>query len=133
MKRFLLYVTILLVLLTACSQGKKTLSDEILGSWRNTDGYTIEFRSAGNGFIPGVPGKIPDSNFAYAVIDASHISIDFEGHQNTIEIVIHGDQMTWKDNLGEVSYRREKWIILLREQQKMIERPADQNALFVIG
>ncbi len=108
MKRLILFLLVPLLLLAACSAPSKTLSDRLLGTWKNSDGFTIEFRSASTGFIPGVPGKIPDSNFTYSTIDDSHISIDFEGHQNKIEILIDGDEMTWKDNLGEVSYTRVK-------------------------
>ncbi len=96
------------MLLSACSPSKKSLADAIIGSWKNTDGYTIEFKSAGQGFIPGVPGKIPDSDFVYTVIDDSHIQIDLAGQKNTIGISIDGDQLTWKDALGEVSYTRVK-------------------------
>ena len=108
MKRVLLSLTIVLILLAACSAPQKSLADELLGTWMNTDGYTIEFQPAGNGFIPGVPGKIPDSKFIYSIRDDSHIVIEFEGHESTIEILIDEDQLTWKDDLGVVSYTRVK-------------------------
>jgi hypothetical protein len=108
MKRILLALAILLLLLTACAPAKKSLGDEILGNWINTDGYTIQFQPGGNGFIPGVPGKIPDSNFTYTVKDDTHIAIDLHGQVQTIEIQISGDQLTWKDDLGEVAYTRVK-------------------------
>lgn len=108
MKRILFALLIALLLLTACSQAKKSLSDDILGNWVNKDGYSIQFQSGGSGFIPGVPGKIPDSSFVYSVTDDSHIEVNFEGKKYTVEITINGDQLTWKDDLGEVAYTRVK-------------------------
>lgn len=108
MKRILFALTIALLLLTACAQAKKTLSDDILGTWVNKDGYSIEFQTGGSGFIPGVPGKIPDSTFVYSVTDESHIQVVFQGKKYTVEITINGDQLTWKDDLGEVAYTRTK-------------------------
>jgi hypothetical protein len=108
MKRTLIFLAIVMLLLTACSAGKKTLGDEILGTWVNDSGYSIQFQPSGIGFIPGVKGKIPDSNFVYTIIDDSHIMIDLQGQKQTIGIVIEGDQMTWKDSLGDVPYTRVK-------------------------
>jgi hypothetical protein len=108
MKRALFSLLVIALLLVACSSPQKTLSENILGTWKNTDGFTIEFKAGGTGFIPGVSGSIPDTNFTYQITDDSHISIDYEGHANTIEIKIDGDRMTWTDNLGEVSYTRVK-------------------------
>jgi hypothetical protein len=108
MKRVFLALAIGLLLLTSCAQAKKSLADEILGTWVNQDGFSIQFESGGNGFIPGVPGKIPDSNFAYSVTDDSHIKIDLGGQIETIEILISGDQLTWRDALGDVAYKRVK-------------------------
>ena len=108
MKRVLLVLTFVLLLLTSCAPAKKSLADEILGTWVNEDGFSIQFESGGNGFIPGVPGSIPDSNFAYSVTDDSHIKLDLGGQIETIEIIISGDQLTWKDALGDVAYKRVK-------------------------
>ena len=108
MKKLFFALTIFLVLITSCAPVKKPLAQDILGTWKNSDGYSIEFRSGGNGFIPGVPGKIPDSDFDYTVEDESHVQIDVQGQQQTIGITISGDQMTWKDDLGEVAYTRVK-------------------------
>jgi len=108
MKSFLFAFAIALLLLTSCSSPKNTLKDDILGTWKNTSGYTIEFKTGGAGFIPGVAGKIPDSSFAYTVIDESHILMDLGGQTVKIGITINGDQLTWKDDLGEVSYTRVK-------------------------
>jgi hypothetical protein len=55
-----------------------------------------------------VEGKIPDSTFVYTVIDGSHITINLGGQKFTIEILIDGDNLTWKDSLGEVKYTRVK-------------------------
>lgn len=108
MKRVILILTLALVLLAACFPAKKTLNENILGTWQNNDGYTIEFKDGGAGFIPGVPGKIPDSSFTYLVTDDSHIQIVFQGQKQDIGILIAGDQMTWTDDLGEVAYTRVK-------------------------
>ncbi len=108
MKRVFLALVIALMLLTACAQAKNSLGDEILGTWVNSEGYQLQFHSGGSGFIPGVPGKIPDTTFTYVVKDDSHISIDLGGHVQTIEIQISGDQLTWTDDLGEVAYTRVK-------------------------
>jgi hypothetical protein len=51
---------------------------------------------------------IADSNFLYTVIDESHIQFDLQGQTITIEITINDDQLTWKDDLGVVSYTRVK-------------------------
>jgi hypothetical protein len=108
MKRIFLALITVLLLMTSCAPAKKSLGSEILGSWVNKDGYSIQFKDGGTGFIPGVPGKIPDSIFTYTVTDDSHINIDLEGSVQTIEILISGNQLTWKDDLGEVVYTRVK-------------------------
>ncbi len=108
MKRFLLFLTITLFLLTSCAAAKKPLEDEILGTWANPEGYTIQFLSGGKGFIPGVEGKIADSDFTYTIADDSHIQIAFQGRNLPIEIIISGDELIWKDSLGEVKYTRVK-------------------------
>ena len=108
MKYTLIFLTIVLLLLNACTPGKKNLEDEIQGTWVNDSGYSIQFQPGGMGFIPGVEGKIPDSTFVYSIIDDSHITIDLQGQTQTIGIVIEGDQLTWKDSLGDVAYTRVK-------------------------
>ncbi len=108
MKRALFALSIAVLLLTACAQPKKTLSEEILGTWVNKDGYSIQFQAGGSGFIPGVAGKIPDSTFVYYITDESHIEVSFQGKKLPVEITINGDQLTWKDDLGEVAYTRVK-------------------------
>jgi hypothetical protein len=108
MKRIFFALIAVLLLLSSCAPAKKTLAAEILGTWVNTNGYSIEFKDGGTGFIPGVPGKIPDSIFTYTVTDDSHINFDLEGSVQTIEIQISGNQLTWKDELGEVAYTRVK-------------------------
>ena len=106
MKKLVFALAIFLFALSSCTAAKKPLAQEILGTWKNTEGYTIEFHSAGSGFIPGVAGKIPDSNFTYAVVDESHIQINLQGVNQTIGIEITGDNLAWKDELGEVEYTR---------------------------
>ena len=108
MKKLIFALTILFIALIACAPAKKPLAQEILGNWKNTDGYTIEFRSGGSGFIPGVADKIPDTNFTYKIVDKNHIQMDLQGENQTIEIDISGDHLTWKDDLGEVAYIRVK-------------------------
>jgi hypothetical protein len=108
MKRILIALGIALLLLTSCSSSPKKLTEDIVGTWKNTSGYTIQFKSGGAGFIPGVAGKIPDSSFIYTVMDESHIQMNLQGQLVTIGITINGDQLTWKDDLGEVSYTRVK-------------------------
>jgi hypothetical protein len=108
MKRIFLFFAVVLLVLTSCAQAKKSLGDQIQGTWKDKDGYTIQFNSGGNGFIPGVAGKIPDSNFVYSIVDDPHVKIDLQGQSQTIEIVITGDQLNWKDALGEVNYTRVK-------------------------
>lgn len=108
MKRTILFLSILLLVLTSCAQAKKSLEDDIQGTWKDKDGYTIQFKPGGEGFIPGVAGSIPDSTFVYSIVDDSHIKIDLQGQSQTIEILISGDQLTWKDQLGEVIYTRVK-------------------------
>jgi hypothetical protein len=108
MKRTILLLVIGLLVFTACAQASKSLGDDILGTWKDKDGYTIQFKSGGAGFIPGVAGSIPDTTFLYSIVDDSHVKIELPGRSQTIEIVIKGDQLTWKDNLGEVAYTRVK-------------------------
>jgi len=108
MKRIIFSLAIVLLLLTSCTSQKNKLAEEILGTWENTSGFTIEFKSGGTGFIPGVAGEIPDSSFSYTVVDESHIQMNFQEQLFTIEITIDGDQLTWKDELGEVLYTRVK-------------------------
>ena len=108
MKRIIFTLAIALFLLTSCTKQKNSLSEEILGTWKNSSGFTIQFKSGGAGFIPGVAGEIPDSSFSYTVVDESHIQMNYQEQVFTIEITINGDQLTWKDNLGEVPYTRVK-------------------------
>ena len=53
-------------------------------------------------------GSIPDSTFSYKIIDEQHVEMDAQGQQATIEFHINGDQLTWKDAIGEVIYTRVK-------------------------
>jgi hypothetical protein len=107
-KRAFLFLTVIMLVAVGCAPAKKSLGDEILGTWKNSEGFTIEFRPNGSGFIPGVAGKIPDSSFYYTVVDSNHIQIDLGGQKQAIEISVDGDQLTWKDQLGEVKYTRVK-------------------------
>jgi len=104
MKKILI-VLVLFLLLTGCAS-KNSLDQAILGTWTDSSGYKIQFFVGGRGFIPGVPGKIPDSDFTYAIIDEQHITLETQGIKVTIEIHIKDDILTWKDSLGEVTYNR---------------------------
>lgn len=108
MKRLLLFLAFVLLVLTSCTQAEKSLGDQIQGTWRDKDGYTVQFKPGGSGFIPGVAGKIPDTTFVYSIEDDAHIKIDLQGQTQIIEIVITGDDLKWKDQLGEVNYTRVK-------------------------
>jgi hypothetical protein len=105
--RKILIALLLFLLLTGCAP-KKTLDQAIIGTWADSNGYKIQFSSGGKGFIPGVAGKIPDSDFAYAIKDEQHINVEMQGIKVTIEIQIKDDTLTWKDSLGEVIYNRVK-------------------------
>jgi uncharacterized lipoprotein YehR (DUF1307 family) len=107
--RKIIFILILLVIsLAACTQASPSLERDLVGTWQDSQGFQIEFRSEGLGFIPGVEGKIPDTNFTYEIIDEEHVRMDVNGQQVTIEIHVDGDQLTWKDSLGEVQYSRVK-------------------------
>ena len=108
MKKLAFFFTILLFLLAACAPAKKGLSQEIVGTWKNSEGFLIQFQPGDKGFIPGVAGKIPDSNFTYSVLDETHIQVELMGQKQTIEVTIDGDNLTWNDTLGQVSYTRVK-------------------------
>ncbi len=109
MKRFLLAMFIIGVGLSACAPNQKArLEKAIVGNWVSSDGFSLQFSADGSGFIPGVEGKIPDSTFVYTVIDGSHVSLNLAGQRVTIEVLIDGDNLTWKDDLGEVKYTRAK-------------------------
>jgi len=107
MKRFLVFL-LCVILLTACAPSKSRLKDAIIGTWTDSQGFSIQFKPNGNGFIPGVEGNIPDTNFAYSILDESHIQVDMQGRTFTIGIRIEDDQLTWKDEIGEVLYKRAK-------------------------
>jgi hypothetical protein len=109
MKRILIALLILLVGAAACAPDPKaSLEKAIVGNWTSADGFAIQFSADGGGFIPGVVGAIPDSKFVYTVMDGSHVEINLQGQKFTIEVLIDGDNLTWKDSLGEVKYTRVK-------------------------
>jgi hypothetical protein len=108
MKKLLFTLILLVIGMAACTPARPSLKNDLLGSWQNSQGFQIEFRSGGVGFIPGVQGKIPDTNFTYQITDEQHIRMDTLGQQITIEIHVNGDQLIWKDSIGEVQYSRVK-------------------------
>lgn len=103
-KNFL--VILFFVFLAGCATPKTSLQHAITGSWVDKDGYELQFFPDGKGFIPGVSGKIPDSEFTYTVTDEQHIEIIFQGSKNNIGISIVNDTLTWRDSLGEIVYTR---------------------------
>ncbi len=108
MKPTLVILTVISLILSACAPAEKTLADRIQGTWKSTEGFSIEFHGDGTGFIPGVAGKIPDTSFNYSIVDESHVQLDLQGQMQTIGITISDDKLTWKDDLGEVEYTREE-------------------------
>jgi hypothetical protein len=107
MKKYILLLLVALFLF-GCSASKPSLEKAIIGTWVDASGYEIQFFSGGKGFIPGVPDKIPDSDFIYSIVDENHITLDIQETKQTLEIRIEGDTLTWKDDLGEVIYKRTK-------------------------
>ena len=107
-KIFIFALILFAVSLTACAPATPSLESALLGTWQDSQGFQIEFRSEGLGFIPGVEGKIPDSTFTYQIIDGQHVRMDTVGQQVTIELIVDGDKLTWKDSIGEVIYSRMK-------------------------
>lgn len=105
MKRSLFLLFVLALWLSACSK-KPGLDNTILGTWANPEGYQIEFRENGKGLIPGVEGKVPNTDFVYTVVDEGHVLIDLGSEKYTIAITIEGDKLSWKDKIGEVVYTR---------------------------
>ena len=108
MRKIFFVLILLAISLAACAPARPSLESDLLGTWQDSQGFQIEFRSGGMGFIPGVEGKIPDTNFTYQIIDEQHVRMDAQGQQVTIEMHVDGDQLIWKDSLGEVEYSRVK-------------------------
>ena len=108
MRKIFFVLILLAISLAACAPARPSLESDLLGTWQDSQGFQIEFRSGGMGFIPGVEGKIPDTNFTYQIIDEQHVRMDAQGQQVTIEMHVDGDQLIWKDSLGEVKYSRVK-------------------------
>jgi hypothetical protein len=108
MRKIILALILLMFSLAACAPARPSLESALQGTWQDSQGFQIEFRSGGKGFIPGVAGKIPDTDFTYQIIDEKQVRIDFLGQQVTVEIHINNDQLTWKDSIGEVQYSRVK-------------------------
>lgn len=110
MKRLVILCLFILIAFSGCTtQDKQTgLKEELVGKWESTDGYEVEFFVDGTGFIPGVAGSIPDNTFEYSVDDETHITLSMGDQSFAIEVMIDGNELTWKDSLGEVSYTRKK-------------------------
>jgi len=108
MRKIISTLILLTIYLVACTPAPLLLENGLLGTWQDSEGFQIEFRSGGVGFIPGVEGKIPDTTFTYQIIDKKHVLIDSSGQQVTIELFVDDDKLIWKDTIGEVQYSRVK-------------------------
>ena len=108
MRRWALLLVLAVLILSACQPGKPALATVIVGNWVNAAGYAIEFRAGGEGNIPGVEGKIPETSFKYLIADEEHITIDLGDQKYTIQITIDGDTLTWTDKMGVEIYTRVK-------------------------
>ena len=64
----------------------------------------LSVNQGGSGYFPGGE-KVPGANFSYVVID-DILEIDFQGQVYQIEIELDGDLLVWKDQMGQVIYRR---------------------------
>lgn len=110
MKQLVMLCIFIIITFSGCSaqDTRAGLKEALVGKWESADGYQVEFFVDGIGFIPGVPGSIPDNTFEYTVDDETHITLLMGDQSFSIEILIEGDELTWKDSLGEVSYTRQK-------------------------
>jgi hypothetical protein len=108
MRKIFFALLLLAISLTACAPARPSLERDLIGTWQDSQGFQIEFHGSGKGFIPGVEGKIPDTDFTYQVIDEQHVLMDTQGQKVTIELHVDGDKLSWKDALGEVQYTRVK-------------------------
>lgn len=103
----LLCLLVMIILpVTACaSQPRVPPQNAIVGKWVNAKGYSISFYANGTGFVPGVDGQIPSTNFTYSFTDPTHIMMNMAGQLSTIvEIRIDGDQMTWSIPTNNVTF-----------------------------
>ena len=111
MKRyFAIFISFLLGLfftisIAGCDQSESVLTEQLIGVWENSDGYQIIFNQSGSGYFPGVE-KVPGANFSYIVKEGNILEIDLQGQVYQIEIEIDGDLLVWKDQMGQVIYRR---------------------------
>jgi hypothetical protein len=108
MRRWGLLLVLAILIISACQPPKPSLETAILGNWVNASGYTIEFKSGGDGFIPGVAGKVPATTFKYSIVDQEHVLIDLGSEKYTIQITVDGDKLTWTDKIGVETYTRVK-------------------------
>ncbi|MCX6079674.1 MAG: hypothetical protein NTW32_09105 [Chloroflexi bacterium] len=108
MRKIFFALIMFAIFLVACAPASPSLERNLVGTWQDSQGFQIEFRGSGKGFIPGVEGKIPDSDFTYQIIDEQHVLMSAQGQQVTIDLHVDGDKLTWKDTIGEVQYTRVK-------------------------
>jgi hypothetical protein len=100
-----LLVMIILPVAACASQPSVPPKDAIVGKWVNDKGGSISFYANGTGFVPGIDGQIPSTNFSYTFTDPTHIMMNLTGQLSTIiEIRIDGDQMTWSVPTNNVSF-----------------------------
>ena len=108
MRKIIFGLILFAISLAACAPASPSLERDLVGIWQDSQGFQIEFRGSGKGFIPGVEGKIPDTDFTYQLIDEQHVLMNTQGQQVAIELHVDGDKLTWKDTIGEVQYTRVK-------------------------
>ncbi len=104
-RSFVLLWMLVLPVAACASQRRVPPQEAIVGKWVNTKGYSISFYANGTGFVPGIDGQIPSTNFSYSFTDETHILMNMAGQLSTVvEIKIDGDQMTWLSQASNVAF-----------------------------
>ena len=107
MKRWLIISFAIILMLSACSLWTRPLSEEIVGTWVNEEGYKVEFYPDGQGFIPGLEGDIPipDSPFTYRIEGASTLFLTLtDGTTLELQVTIQEDRMTWISQIADFDF-----------------------------
>jgi hypothetical protein len=107
MKRWLIISSIVILLVSGCSLWARPLDEQIVGTWINAEGYTVEFYPNGQGFIPGEEGDfpIPDAPFSYRIEDGSTLFLSLmDGTTLELELTIQDDRMTWASQIAEFDF-----------------------------
>ncbi len=104
-RSFFLLLMLVLPVVACASQPRVPPQQAIVGRWVNAKGYSISFYPNGTGFVPGVDGQIPSTNFDYVFTDETHVLMNMAGQLTTVvEIKIDGDQMTWLSQATNVAF-----------------------------